>query len=110
MLPLAPALFSTTTACPHFSESFGPITRARMSIPVPGEKGTTSVTGRLGNGCAIALAATRSSVKSERRMTGVPASAKIKMVTVTILDLENGDCHHFSENRDCPYFSLTPCL
>ena len=36
MLPLAPALFSTTTGWPHLSESFGAMTRARMSIPLPG--------------------------------------------------------------------------
>src|SRR5260370_8216459 len=55
MLPLAPGLFSTTTGWPHFSLSFGPMTRARMSMPVPGENGTTSVTVRLGNACPCAM-------------------------------------------------------
>ena len=54
MLPLAPALFSTTTAWRHWSLNLGAITRARMSMPVPGENGTISVTGRLGNDCAVA--------------------------------------------------------
>ena len=67
MLPLAPALFSTTTAWPHFSESFGAMTRARMSMPVPGEKGTISVTGRLGNGWGNALHETSSSRLSRHR-------------------------------------------
>jgi len=43
MLPLAPGLFSTTPGWPHFSASGGPMTGARMSMPVPGENGTTSV-------------------------------------------------------------------
>src|SRR5215475_10935581 len=59
MLPLAPGLFSTTTGCFHRSESLGPITRARMSMPVPVVNGTTRVTGRLGKPCACASAENR---------------------------------------------------
>jgi hypothetical protein len=36
MLPVAPALFSVTTATFQRSPSFGPTRRARMSAPVPG--------------------------------------------------------------------------
>ena len=67
MLPLAPGLFSTTTGWPHFSASFGPMTRARMSMPVPGENGTTSVTGREGNACGKAPDETRASASAKRR-------------------------------------------
>jgi hypothetical protein len=48
MLPLAPGRLSTTTATPSFSESFCPISRARMSMPVPGVYGTMIFIGRLG--------------------------------------------------------------
>jgi len=70
MLPLAPGLFSTTTAWAHFSESFGAITRARMSMPVPGENGTISVTGRCGNGCACASDASAAKKKVAMNFIG----------------------------------------
>jgi hypothetical protein len=46
--PLAPGRFSTTTATFQASESFWPSVRARMSMPVPGVYGTTSLTVRAG--------------------------------------------------------------
>src|SRR3989442_5155454 len=48
MLPLAPGRFSTTTGTLHRALNLSPSVRARMSMPVPGENGTTIVTGRLG--------------------------------------------------------------
>jgi len=48
MLPPAPGRFSTTTACPHFSESFCPTMRASASEAPPGVWGTTMRTGLLG--------------------------------------------------------------
>ncbi len=47
-MPAAPALFSTTTGWPHFSDSFCASMRAPVSLPPPGEKGTTMVTVRVG--------------------------------------------------------------
>jgi hypothetical protein len=35
MLPPAPALFSTITGCPIFSESFFAMMRAAVSVPPP---------------------------------------------------------------------------
>src|SRR5258706_10740649 len=52
--PDAPGRLSTTTGCPHISASFGPTVRARMSMPVPGENGTTIFTGCVGQDCACA--------------------------------------------------------
>ena len=46
--PLAPGRLSMTTAWPKRSESFGPTLRAMMSMPVPGENGTTTLIGRDG--------------------------------------------------------------
>ena len=48
MLPLAPGLLSTTTACFQRSLSLGAMMRAMMSLPLPGVKGTTRVTVRSG--------------------------------------------------------------
>src|SRR5882762_2888976 len=57
--PPAPPRFSTTTAWPHFCESFAATVRAVISVPPPGANGTTNVTGFAGYGCASAAAATQ---------------------------------------------------
>src|SRR6187200_176362 len=55
MLPPAPALFSTITDCPMFSESFLATMRPAVSVPPPGAKPTVRVTGRVGaQACAAA--------------------------------------------------------
>src|SRR3954470_23605838 len=54
MLPVAPGLFSTTTAWPHFSCSFCPTARARMSAVPPGGDGTMNLMGLAGHACAAA--------------------------------------------------------
>src|SRR6185503_9167959 len=55
MLPAAPALFSTITGWPHFSESFCPTTRGARSATPPAGNGTMMRTGRVGQGsCANA--------------------------------------------------------
>src|SRR5438128_9151818 len=51
MFPLAPGRLSMTTATLSLSESFCPIVRARMSMPVPGVYGTMMRMGRLGYAC-----------------------------------------------------------
>jgi hypothetical protein len=48
MLPPAPARLSTTTAWPHFSDSFWPTIRASASDAPPGACGTTRRTGLVG--------------------------------------------------------------
>src|SRR5712691_8571957 len=48
ILPPAPALFSTSTCCPMTSPTFFARMRATVSVPPPGWKPTTMVTGRLG--------------------------------------------------------------
>src|SRR6202140_1484351 len=55
--PTAPGLFSMTTGWPHASLSFGAISRATMSTPPPGAKGTMTCTGRTGKSCACTCAA-----------------------------------------------------
>src|SRR5437879_2431369 len=61
MLPPAPARFSTTTCCPRFSLIVLATMRATVSVPPPGSKPTTIVTGLLGKlPCADAVAANSS--------------------------------------------------
>src|SRR6267143_2162287 len=58
MLPPAPARFSTSTCCPRFSPIVLATIRATVSVPPPGSKPTTIVTGLLGKlACVHALAA-----------------------------------------------------
>src|SRR6266850_933250 len=58
MLPPAPARFSTTTCCPRFSPIVLATIRATVSVPPPGSKPTTIVTGLLGKlACANAFVA-----------------------------------------------------
>src|SRR5712692_7412416 len=66
MLPPAPARFSTTTCCPRFSPIVLATIRATVSVPPPGSKPTTIVTGLLGKfACANALAAKAKAKKAE---------------------------------------------
>src|SRR3989449_4528764 len=61
MLPPAPARFSTSTCCPRFSLIVLATIRATVSVPPPGSKPTTIVTGLLGKlPCADAVAANMS--------------------------------------------------
>src|SRR3954468_955432 len=50
MLPPAPARFSTTTCWPRLSPRYLATMRATVSVPPPGSKPTTMVTGCDGNG------------------------------------------------------------
>src|SRR2546428_13418635 len=68
MLPPAPARFSTTTCCPRFSPSVLATIRATVSVPPPGSKPTTIVTGLLGKPCAIAVAANRTPQHAEKNL------------------------------------------
>src|SRR6267143_1130494 len=66
MLPPAPARFSTSTCCPRFSPSVLATMRATVSVPPPGSKPTTIVTGLLGKlACANAFAAKAKAKKTE---------------------------------------------
>src|SRR5262245_28531200 len=62
----APGRFSTITPWPQSSWSFGAIIRVGTSTAPPAEYGTISLTGRLGNVCAWAVA---------HAMAPAPASA-----------------------------------
>src|SRR6267378_1128200 len=66
MLPPAPARFSTTTCWPRFSLIVLATIRATVSVPPPGSKPTTIVTGLLGKlACANALEAKAKAKKTE---------------------------------------------
>src|SRR5712691_11108206 len=66
MLPPAPARFSTTTCCPRFSPIVLATMRATVSVPPPGSKPTTIVTGLLGKlACANALVARAKAKKAK---------------------------------------------
>src|SRR5258708_3646114 len=73
-LPDAPGRLSTTTGWPHISASLGPMVRARMSMPVPGENGTTILTGCVGHDCAwaadAASASSAAAIDASGRITG----------------------------------------
>src|SRR5437879_11399976 len=69
MLPPAPARFSTTTCCPRFSPIVLATMRATVSVPPPGSKPTTIVTGLLGKlPCADAVAANRTPQHVEKNL------------------------------------------
>ena len=64
-------LVSMTTCWPQISESRAPIMRPMPSMPPPGVKGTTSLTTRLGQPCAVSAA-----VRRLRTNTAEAAGAK----------------------------------
>src|SRR6267143_3277833 len=69
MLPPAPARFSTSTCCPRFSPIVLATIRATVSVPPPGSKPTTIVTGLLGKlACADAVAASRTPQHAEKNL------------------------------------------
>src|ERR1700688_391624 len=78
MLPLAPGRLSTTTGCPQRSDSFCPTVRARMSMPVPGVKGTMICTGLFGYGCSAPFDG--DCADASHASNPAPASAKIHFI------------------------------
>src|SRR5262245_53926641 len=80
MFPPAPERFSTTTCWPSSSESAGAMMRAVVSVPPPGSKPTTVVTGLLGKLCANAL--------TEKASAATAASCFIPSSSLSAL--ENG--------------------
>src|SRR5512139_3542486 len=69
MLPPAPALFSTTTVWPRFSESFFAMMRAAVSVAPPGANPTSMVTVRVGKSdWAAAAPANASAAMAARRL------------------------------------------
>src|SRR5437879_10339936 len=82
MLPLAPAMFSTTTGWPSNAGSRADNCRATRSMPVPGVYGTTSVIGCSGHArAATALAAMRKAPRNRvsLRMMSPSCSWKSKV-------------------------------
>src|SRR6185503_13725740 len=77
MLPPAPALLSTTTETPRFSESLFAMIRAAVSVAPPAANPTISVTGLFGHPagtCATAWAAAKSApaARKSNRFIGAP--------------------------------------
>src|SRR3989475_5865878 len=69
MLPPAPARFSTATCCPRFSPIVLATIHATVSVPPPGSKPTTIVTGLLGKlACADTVAANRTPQHAEKNL------------------------------------------
>src|SRR5712692_9903689 len=72
MLPPAPARFSTTTCWPRFSASVFATMRATVSVPPPGSKPTTVVTGLPGKPpCARAPAAKANAKTAAKHLMAV---------------------------------------
>src|SRR6476661_3330572 len=82
MVPPPPVRFSTATGWPSSSDSFGAISRARMSVPPPGAKPTSRVIGRLGKGtsCACTPKGSSAAASSMRRsMVGPSPSGRERL-------------------------------
>src|SRR5688572_21477967 len=75
MVPVAPALFSTTTGWPKVSESFCATVRASVSVAAPGGKGTMIFIGLVGNDWAIAEA--DNTAAAMERLAVLTAEAKV---------------------------------
>src|SRR6266446_6533504 len=90
--PPAPPRFSTTTAWPHFCESFAATVRAVMSVPPPGANGTMNVTGFAGYGCASAAQKNRDRPHfpllsaARRKMGSVPVLVALRILFVVRLE------------------------
>src|SRR5687767_5507457 len=70
MLPLAPALFSTTTGWPSACESLSPRARAARSVEPPGGNPTSSFTGRSGQPWADASEVAKARQREMRSFMG----------------------------------------
>src|SRR3954469_11062838 len=68
MLPPAPVTFSTTTVWPRLLVMRSAMMRPMVSVGPPAEKGTTIVIGFVGNFCAEAALAVRTSASAKSRM------------------------------------------
>src|SRR5689334_21326830 len=97
MLPAAPALFSTITGCPHFSESFCPTTRGARSATPPAGKGTMIRTGFVGHASCAGAGA-------ERPTRGRRQEAKRNLSDCRFIDepvsLEEGGKEFHPERHD----------
>src|SRR4051812_32656654 len=72
-----PGRFSITTLCFHFSPSFWPTTRARMSTAPAGGKGTTIRTARVGKDCAEAMPAKRRAASNTEKLRKIAVTRSI---------------------------------
>src|SRR5881394_3460042 len=78
-MPEPAGRFSTTKPCPRRSLSFTARMRPTTSVPPPGAKGTTTLTGRDGQlSCASELAAMRDSATAAR--TRIPAMLQLRLL------------------------------
>src|SRR6266480_492567 len=80
MLPPAPARFSTTTCWPMFSLIVLATMRATVSVPPPGSKPTTIVTGLLGKPCANAVAANRTPQHVEKNLMSASFEDRLSLL------------------------------
>src|SRR5437868_6911812 len=86
MLPPAPARFSSTTCWPRSSPKAGATMRAVVSVPPPGSKPTTVVTGLAGYPCAVAPCAMPSAASA----ANTRFICILLLVFVTSATLEHG--------------------
>src|SRR4051812_32751350 len=77
MLPPAPARFSTITCCPMFSARNLATTRATVSVPPPGSKPTTMVTGLEGKFCPIAKQENENAKAARRNLISLPREYRL---------------------------------
>src|SRR3954453_20682331 len=77
MLPPAPARFSTITCWPMFSARNLATTRATVSVPPPGSKPTTMVTGLEGKFCPIAKQENENAKAAKRNLISLPREYRL---------------------------------
>src|SRR5690242_11053057 len=98
IIPLPPALLSTTTLAPSTVRSFSASRRAMVSTPPPAENGTTMVIGRAGYGSAAnawlaSRAAARALARSNaRRWTGMVSPGVRSDGVASLLHLSEKKC------------------
>src|SRR5690606_32387397 len=85
MLPPAPALFSTTTGCPHCSDKLCAIKRARVSVTPPAVNGTTSRTGLSGYDAAAVAALAPDAMVRDAVHRSVPAACLMIFIAASLV-------------------------
>src|ERR1700716_3874200 len=68
MAPPAPPTFSMITDCPSGTRMRSPMIRAAVSVEPPGGKGTMSVIGLAGEGCAATTPFKNKGIKKTKRL------------------------------------------
>ena len=107
IMPLAPALLSTTTACLVSLVMDWPMARASWSVALPAANGTTKVMGLAGKVCAAAgavmdkaIRAPAAAVSAWRRVKAKRLAGMLSPSVLWVMSNENGG-HHVAGPARC---------